>query len=218
MHEGPFFKKTTSADPFAEVSGRCRYGMVNRMIELTDWRRHELNRMIKFAGVNLQTLFACRTIPRCEQACLHDSVQEFALRGGPYIGLALRVQHGFDRTYSRSDCGRMIKDFAKQPFTEDAKRAAVGCIPGTDPETKTFPGCWVLQIKKIIPTQTWHRGLWMRRVFRANSRRQQQLQGFADFPQDLTSRASNLWLEQTQASIGLHGAYTLTHKWSSQGT
>ena len=137
------FKKTMSADG---IAGRRPYGMVTRVIELVGWKRYEVNRMIKFAGVTQENIhsifrrgFVWKPLARfIDEAVISthfpdanasglfakdDSLKDF-LRNGPCIGAALRLQHGFE-----SECAMLIERYASQPLTEDALRAACSLLP-----------------------------------------------------------------------------------------
>ena len=142
------FKKTMSADG---IAGRRPYGMVTRMIELTGWKRYEVNRMIKFAGVSEENIhsifrrgFVWKPMARfIDEAIIathfpdantagyfakDDSLKDF-LRSGPCIAAALRLQHGFELKHGRSECAMLIENYASQPLTEDAMRAACSLPP-----------------------------------------------------------------------------------------
>ena len=139
------YKKTMSADG---IAGRRPYGIITRMIELVGWKRYELNRLMRFAGVtekNFDSIFrrSCVWLPQArfiEESIIKnkftdanaagyfrkdDSLKKF-LSSGPCVAAALRLQHGFEVQHSRETCKDLIEAYATQPLTEDAMREACG--------------------------------------------------------------------------------------------
>ena len=146
------YKKTMSADGMA---GRRPYGYVTRMIELTGWKRMEVNRLMQFKGVSehnfpsiLRRSFLWRPHARfvCPQY-LEEHYTDAALDGyfpkdptlkeflvsGPAIASSMQLQHAFEHTYSRAECIHMIESYCNlggdQGLTEDKMRIACGLPP-----------------------------------------------------------------------------------------
>lgn len=156
------YKKTMSADG---IAGRRPYGYVTRMIELTGWKRMEVNRLMQFKGASeknfwsiLRRSFIWRpharfvalqyledNYPDAEQDGYFPkdpSLKDF-LVSGPAIASSLQLQHAFESTHSREECLQLIESYCNlggdQGLTEDKMRAACNLPPRRRHETSA-PG------------------------------------------------------------------------------
>ena len=142
------FKKTMSGDG---VAGRKPYGFTTRMFQLIGWKRLEVNRMLKFAGVtpaNFNSIFRrgfywqakARFHPPHVIARLHpdheldghfeaDPTLKQFLSGAPAAAAGLRIQHAFEAVTGQQDCIDLIENYVAggdESLTEDKMRAACG--------------------------------------------------------------------------------------------
>lgn len=152
------FKNWVSADG---IFGRLPYQIATKVISLVGWKRMELNRLIKFQGIdesNFHSIFRrCRLIRSkarfVEAAALKDipdpanagfflrqpDLKEF-LQSGPAVAAGLRIQHSFETAHSRNDCELLISSFiyggGGNGDTEKYLREACG-LPPLPPKTKS---------------------------------------------------------------------------------
>ena len=143
------YKKTMSGDG---IAGRRPYGYVTRMIELSGWKRMEVNRLMPFKGVNesnfpsiLRRSFVWKPRARFANpeflrkfypdAHLNgvfpkDSALKDFLVSGPAVASSLQLQFGFELEHTREQCLQMIEDYVvlggDLGLTEEKMRGACG--------------------------------------------------------------------------------------------
>jgi hypothetical protein len=145
------FKKTMSGDG---VAGRKPYGYTTRMFELIGWKRLEVNRMLRFAGVtsaNFNSVFRrglfwqakARFHPPHVIEKLHpdheldghfeaDPTLKQFLSSTASAAAGLRIQHAFEATTGRQECLDLIENYVAggdESITEDKMREACGLPP-----------------------------------------------------------------------------------------
>ncbi|CAK0822362.1 unnamed protein product [Prorocentrum cordatum] len=125
------YKKHISADP---IAARLPHGIVTHLVSLQGWKRLELNKIIRFAGVTAESI---NSIERRTWACIIKSrfvspevlstipdaasMGVFAKNPGlktlvrsPQVAPAMwRILHGFMRSHSRSESFGMIEEYAE---------------------------------------------------------------------------------------------------------
>ena len=143
------YKKTMSADG---ISGRKPYGITTKMFELVGWKRLEVNKLMRFAGVTktnfasiLRRSFVWKpraiftdgdflrdnyTDAKEDGIFPADAVLKQFLVSPPAIGAGLRLQHAFELLHDRQICRDLIEQYAAlggdDGLTEDAMRGACG--------------------------------------------------------------------------------------------
>ena len=142
------FKKTMSGDG---IAGRKPYGYTTKMFQLIGWKRLEVNRMLRFAGVtpsNFNSVFRrgffwqakARFHPPHVIATLHpdheldghfeaDPTLKQFLSSAPSAAAGLRIQHAFESGTSRQECMDLIENYVSggdESLTEDKMRVACG--------------------------------------------------------------------------------------------
>lgn len=142
------FKKTMSGDG---IAGRKPYGFTTKMFQLIGWKRLEVNRMLRFAGVtasNFNSVFRrgffwqakARFHPPHVIATLHpdhemdghfqaDPTLKQFLSSSPSAAAGLRIQHAFESVTGRQECLDLIENYVAggdESLTEDKMRAACG--------------------------------------------------------------------------------------------
>lgn len=136
----------------AGIAGRKPYGITTRMLEIVGWKRIEMNRLMRFAGVteiNFQSILRRSFVwkPRArfvdEEYLLNHYPNHAAdgvypkkpllkkfLSSGPAAAAGLRLQHGFEALHSPADCRHRIEAYAAlggdDGMTEDCMRLACG--------------------------------------------------------------------------------------------
>lgn len=142
------FKKTMSGDG---IAGRKPYGFTTKMFHLIGWKRLEINRMPRFAGItaaNFNSIFRrgllwqakARFHPPHVLATLHadheldghfaadPSLKQF-LSSLPSAAAGLRLQHAFEAVTGKQDCLDLIENYVSggdESLTEDKLRTACG--------------------------------------------------------------------------------------------
>ena len=124
------FKKTMSGDG---IAGRKPYGFTTKMFHLIGWKRLEINRMPRFAGItaaNFNSIFRrgllwqakARFHPPHVLATLHadheldghfeadPSLKQF-LSSLPSAAAGLRLQHAFEAVTGKQDCLDLIENY-----------------------------------------------------------------------------------------------------------
>ncbi len=137
------------------MAGRGAYGYVARMIELTGWKRMEVNRLMQFKGVSehnfasiLRRSFLWRpharfVAPQFLQEHYQDAEQDGYspkdptlkdfLVSGPAIASSMQLQHAFEEKHSRQECFDLIEAYCNlggdNGLTEDLMWVACGLPP-----------------------------------------------------------------------------------------
>ena len=142
------FKKTMSGDG---IAGRKPYGYTTKMFQLIGWKRLEVNRMLRFAGVtpsNFNSVFRrgffwqakARFHPPHVIATLHadheldghfeaDPTLKQFLSSAPSAAAGLRIQHAFESNTGRQECMDLIENYVSggdESLSEDKMRVACG--------------------------------------------------------------------------------------------
>ena len=122
------------------------------MLCLVGWKRLEANKMLSFGGVrlgNFNSIWRRSFVWKPKSRFLDEQylnahypqhevdgvfpknphLKQF-LTSGPTVAAGLRMQHGFENEYSRSDCEHMIEEYASlggdEWLTEDTMRLSCG--------------------------------------------------------------------------------------------
>ena len=149
------YKKTMSGDG---IAGRRPYGYVTRMIELSGWKRMEVNNIMPFKGVtesNFNSIlrrsfvwkpkarFANPDYLRRHYPDAHldgffakdPSLKDF-LVSGPAVASSLQLQFGFELAHTREECVQLIENYVSAGgdagLTENKMREACGLSPRSD--------------------------------------------------------------------------------------
>ena len=144
------YKKLLSADPIAV---RLPYAIVTKMVELTGWKRFELNMLISFGGVteaNFDSIMRRSCVAslkgkfvspgkmaqlgssaRCAKdgIFLRDPSLKAFLKSEEAADAMLRAVHGFAQSHSLADCERIIEEYVDgtdNGLTRSSMRAACG--------------------------------------------------------------------------------------------
>jgi hypothetical protein len=140
-------------------------------IELTGWKRLELNKMIRFNGVteaNFNSIlrrsfvwkpkarffdgtYLSKHYPDCELDGVfpkRPDLKQF-LSSGPAVAAGLKIQHGFELKHSPENCRQLIEDYAAlggdDGLTEDKMRFACGLKP-RDRRNQEDAGAFVKEV------------------------------------------------------------------------
>ena len=178
------FKKTMSGDG---IAGRKPYGFTTKMFHLIGWKRLEINRMPRFAGItpaNFNSIFRrgllwqakARFHPPHVIATLHadheldgqfeadPSLKQF-LSSLPSAAAGLRLQHAFEAVTGKQECLDLIENYVSggdESLTEDKLRMACG-LPVRDRSKDTgHAGSVLLHIPDPDEDKEAEEGKWMR--------------------------------------------------------
>ena len=142
------FKKTVSGDG---IAGRKPYGYTTRMFQIVGWKRLEVNKMMKFVGIddsNFQSVFRRSLVWKPKARFYHNtllqnlhddhesdgvfladpSLKQF-LASQPASAAGLKIQHAFETHHTQEDCLKLIEDYATggdDYLTEDKMRTSCG--------------------------------------------------------------------------------------------